>query len=311
LYTSWSKPEAKNAYASGRFADAQLIAGAPPWFIGVDAGATRCRAKLRDMSGALRAEAEGPAANAYVDFARAAEVVRDTIARVLGAEIDTHLVRVGLGVAGIGSDEEAARFASTLTGFASVAVVNDAVNACIGAHGNRDGGLVIIGTGSAGVARIAGKNTFVGGRGFHLGDDGSASRLGLEGARAAMRAADGLGPESELTNRIRARFQHDPLTMLHWAAKATPGDYGALAPLVLEAAHAGDLVAKPLVVAAATAAAALVCRVEALGAPRVTTIGGLSEALRPFLDAEVAERLTPALFDPTDGAILLAGGAVT
>ncbi len=185
------------------------------------------------------------------------------------------------------------------------------MNACIGAHGNRDGGLVIIGTGSAGVARIGGKNTFVGGRGFHLGDDGSASRLGLESARAAMRAADGLGPESELTRQIRARFQNDALAMLHWAAKATPGDYGALAPLVLEAAHAGDLVAKPLVTAAAAAAAALIRRVEALGAPRVTTIGGLSEALRPFLDADVAGRLTPALFDPTDGAILLAGGAVS
>jgi glucosamine kinase len=287
-----------------------MITDTPRWFLGVDAGATRCRVRVRDSAGSLHAEAEGPAANAYVDFTRASEVARDVIAGALGANIDTSLVRVGLGVAGIGSDEEAERFASSFPGFASVAVVNDAVTACIGAHGNRDGGLVIIGTGSAGVARIGGKNTFVGGRGFHLGDDGSAARLGLEGARAAMRAADGLGPESELTHRIRARFHHDPLAMLHWAAKATPGDYGALAPLVLEAAHRGDLVAKPLVAAAAAAAATLILRVEALGAPRVTAVGGLSEALRPFLDAEVSGRLTPALFDPTDGAILLAGGAV-
>ena len=46
------------------------------------------------------------------------------------------------------------------------------MTACIGAHAGADGGLVIAGTGSAAIARVRGKETIIGGRGFALGDDG-------------------------------------------------------------------------------------------------------------------------------------------
>ena len=282
------------------------------WYLGVDAGATRCRVRLRDALGAVSAEAEGPAANAYVDFAGAVKVARETVMSALAreAQIDTSCVRVVLGVAGIGSRAEAQRFAALLPGFASIEVVNDAVAACVGAHAGRDGGLIVVGTGSAGVASVGGLHTIVGGRGFHLGDDGSAARLGLEAARATARAADGLGPQTRLTEQIHAQFDNDALAMVTWAAKATPGEFGAFAPLVLEAARAGDAAGLRLVAEASAAVTALVQRVEALGASRVAMVGGLGEALRPFLDAGVSARLKAPLFDPTDGAILLAGGVV-
>jgi glucosamine kinase len=38
-------------------------------YLGVDGGATRCRARLRDVDGKLLAEAVGAAANIHVDFA--------------------------------------------------------------------------------------------------------------------------------------------------------------------------------------------------------------------------------------------------
>ncbi len=283
--------------------------------LGVDAGATRCRARLRDFSGAVRAEAEGPAANSYVNFERAVEVARGVVAETLNragmTAADTSSIRLGLGVAGIGSAAEAARFAACFPGFGRVEAANDAITACLGAHGGADGGLIGAGTGSFGVARVAGRYTILGGRGFHLGDDGSASRLGLEAARATMRAADGLGPQSDLTRAILSRFNHDALAMVIWASKATPADYGAFAPLVVEAATAGDVVARPLVDAAARSIAALAAAVEALGAPRLAMVGGLGEALRPFLDPGLAARLHAPLFDPTDGAIALVGGALT
>ena len=282
--------------------------------LGVDAGATRCRARLRASDGTVRAEVEGPAANAYVNFERAVEVARAVVEQALQkaglGPIDTSSVQLGLGVAGVGDVEEAERFAACFNGFAGVRVVNDAVAACIGAHGGADGGLIVVGTGSAGVARVAGRDAIVGGRGFHLGDDGSASRLGLEAARAAMRAADGLGPESDLTRQIRARFNHDALAMVHWAAAAAPRDYGELAPLVIEAAVVGDSVGRVLAEVAAAAVATLAQRVEALGARRLAMVGGLGEAIRPFLAPELSARLHQPLFDPTDGAIALTGGVL-
>jgi glucosamine kinase len=282
--------------------------------LGVDAGATRCRSRLRALDGAVVAEAEGPAANAYVNFERAAEVVGSVVAQTLWRaglrQIDTSSVQLGLGVAGIGGIAEAGRFAAFFTGFSAVCVVNDAVAACIGAHGGADGGLIVVGTGSAGVARVSGRDAIVGGRGFHLGDDGSAARLGLEAARAAMRAADGLGPQSDLTRQILSRFKQDALAMVHWAAIATPRDYGEFSPLVIEAAAAGDPVARALAGSAAAAVARLAERVEALGARRLAMVGGLGEAIRPYLAAGLSARLMPPMFDPTDGAIALVGGVL-
>lgn len=283
------------------------------WSLGVDAGATRCRARLRAADGAVLAEAEGPAANSYVNFAAAVEVAQAVVAEALRrGELqpsDTSRVQLGLGVAGIGSADEARRFEAAFSGFGLVRVVNDAVAACLGAHGGADGGLIVVGTGSAGAARVAGRDTIIGGRGFHLGDDGSAARLGLEAARAAMRAADGLGPESDLTRDTLARFA-DPLAMVHWAATATPRDYGELAPLAIAAAARWDAVARPLVEVSAAAVAVLVARLEALGAQSVAMVGGLGEALRPFLAGDLSARLQKPLFDPTDGAIALVGGAL-
>ncbi len=284
------------------------------FYLGVDAGATRCRARLRAYHGVVVAEAEGPAANVYVNFERAAEVANDVVAETLRRaglrQTDTSSVQLGLGVAGVASPAEAERFAACFSGFAAVRVVNDAVAACIGAHGGADGGLIVVGTGSAGVARVAGRDTIVGGRGFHLGDDGSAARLGLEAARAAMRAADGLGPRSDLTRQILGRFNQDALSLVYWAAKASPRDYGEFAPLVLGAARAADPVAGPLVDDAALAIATLAERVETLGAQRLAMVGGLGEAIRPFLAPALSARLNKPMFDPTDGAIALVGGSL-
>ena len=39
-------------------------------------------------------------------------------------------------------------------------------------------------------------------------------------------------------------------------------------------------------------------------------VGGVGEAMRPYFEPDVAARLSPPLYDPTDGAILLVGGVV-
>ncbi|MGA9847484.1 MAG: hypothetical protein WBQ45_07585, partial [Roseiarcus sp.] len=56
--------------------------------------------------------------------------------------------------------------------------------------------------------------------------------------------------------------------------------------------------------------AALARGAVGLGAVRGALVGGAGEALRPYLEAEIAALLTRPLYDATDGAILLAGGVV-
>jgi len=279
------------------------------FFLGVDGGGTRCRARLRDWSGRELGHGVGPASNIYVDFDAAMPVVRATIDSVI-ADAARQEIAVGLGLAGVSDDKEAERVAAALPGFARVVVVNDAVAACVGANGLGDGGLIIAGTGSAGIARVGARTTIIGGRGFQLGDDGSAARLGQAALRATLRALDGLEPMSELARALGQHFGGDPLRMSRWAVDAKPRDYGAFAPQVLDLASSGDARACEIAGDAAKAIAALASALNALGAERIALVGGLGEPLRPYLPPDLATRLVQPRRDAVDGAILLAGGTL-
>ncbi len=146
--------------------------------------------------GALLASTQGGGANVYLDFDVALETIRACVDETLKRAGLTDEARdglfLGLGLAGVSSAAIARQVEAALDGFAEVRVANDAVTACLGAHAGQDGGLIIAGTGSAGLALIDGREIFVGGRGFVLGDDGSGARIGLESWRRALRAHDGL-----------------------------------------------------------------------------------------------------------------------
>ncbi len=284
------------------------------FFIGIDGGATRCRARMRAASGRALAQETGPAANIYVDFDAGLSVMRELVASViakagLGAA-NCGEMALGVGLAGLSSAEDAARVAAALPGWARVEVANDAVTACIGANGSGDGGLIIAGTGTAGIARIAGVAKIVGGRGFLLGDDGSGARIGADALRAALRAFDGLDPMSGLSRALLAKFDFDPLRMMKWAQSAKPGDYGAFAPRAFEAARAGEPGALEIVARAARAVVAIFRALEALGVERIAIVGGVAEPLRSHLPAEVEARLRTPKHDAVDGAILLVGGTL-
>jgi len=203
-----------------------------------------------------------------------------------------------------------ARVVATLPGFARVEAINDAVTACIGACGLGNGGLVIAGTGSAGIARVGGKTTIIGGRGFLIGDDGSGARIGADAMRAALRACDGVEPMSELSRSLLTPFGFDPVRIVRWAATAKPNDYGVFAPQVFAAADSGDAYARAIIESAAAAIAALARALFALGAPSIALVGGVAEHLRAYLPTDVEARLHKPRRDAVDGAILLVGGVL-
>ena len=181
-----------------------------PLMLGVDGGATHCRARLRDAHGKLLAEASGAAANIHVDFAAAVAAMRAAVDEVLAkAGLGDHgeTIALGFGLAGFKQGATRRGWRRRFPASRLVCAANDATTACIGAHAGADGGLVIAGTGSAAIARVQAKETIIGGRGFALGDDGSGSHIGLEALRSAMRAHDGLEPASALTEDLLGRVR--------------------------------------------------------------------------------------------------------
>ena len=258
--------------------------------MGVDGGGSRCRARLRDGEGRLLASVHGGAANVHVDFDGA--VARPS---AMLETLWTRPVWTGLPGAAEARPRPCRRVVPDgrragrggARGLEEVKVVNDAVTACLGAHAGQDGGLIIAGTGSAGVARVAGVDTIIGGRGFMLGDDGSGARIGHSAWRRALRAHDGLEPATDFTRKLMAQYDDDPVAVIRWGQRARPSDYGAYAPATFAAASAGDPVALDIVHEAATALSDLALAVRALGADRLSMVGGVADAVRPYLVPEV------------------------
>ncbi len=279
-------------------------------YVGVDGGGSRCRVRLRDSRGRAIGAFEGGSANVYLDFGGAVQTIRDCVRQALertGPGSRSTALRLGLGLAGVSSATIAARVAQALEDLGPAAVAHDAQTACLGAHAGQDGGLIIAGTGSAAAARVAGRATAFGGRGFILGDDGSGARLGLEAWRRALRAHDGLEPHTALTRALMAEFGDDPVAVIAWGRTARSEDFGRYAPMVFLHSAENDPVALDLVRATAAALADLGRALGNFGADRLALVGGLAAAIRPYLPAALLDRLHDPIHDALDGALLLAG----
>jgi glucosamine kinase len=219
------------------------------------------------------------------------------------------LLGVGVGAAGATAAPAAARALAEALAAATgapAAVTSDAVTSHAGALGGRSGVVLAIGTGAVAVAvahddAAGGHVELVDGWGQWLGDEGSGAWLGQQGLRAALRAQDGRGPGTAL--RAAARQDLGPLD--HLPAVLAAGDLvrttASFAPRVLEAAGAGDEVARAIVSAAAAHLAdstlAAVRRCRAPGPTPVTVVGGLRSA-------------GPLLLDPWRAAVTGHGPAV-
>jgi glucosamine kinase len=285
-----------------------------PLFVGVDGGGTGCRARIEDAEGHLLGTGiAGPAALRLGVDRALAEVEKACCGAIeetgLGADALNSL-HAAVGLAGIGRKGAIEQLALQPHPFRSVVYAHDATIACIGAHGARDGGIVIVGTGSVGFALVGGREIRVGGYGFPISDEGSGADLGLHTIRLALRAYDERAVATSLTRDVMMRFHNDPFEAVAWMDQATATDYATFAPLVMRHADAGDPVARRIVRDAAEQIDELVRRLVECGAPRIALLGGLASSMQPWLAPDVQRRLVPVEGDAVDGALHLARRAV-
>jgi glucosamine kinase len=285
-----------------------------PLFVGVDGGGSGCRARIENAEGCLLGTGiAGPAA-LLIGLDRAfAEVEKACRAALEEAGLDSSALsamHAGVGLAGIGRKGALEQLMLRPHPFRSVVYAHDATIACIGAHGARDGGIVIIGTGSVGFAVVGGREVRVGGYGFPISDEGSGADLGLHAIRLALRAYDERAVGTRLTRDVMARFHDDPFEAVAWMDQATATDYATFAPLVMRHADAGDPVARRIIRDAAEQIDELVRRLSEYGASRVALLGGLASSMQPWLAPDVQRRLVPVEGDAVDGALHLARGAI-
>ncbi len=283
-------------------------------FVGVDGGASHCRARIRDGSGRSLGEGSAGPSNTRLGLATAlGEIVAAcrVAAKAAGlGESDLARLHAGFGLAGATGPEERARVLGHPLPFASVAVDSDAYTAWLGAFGGRDGAILIVGTGSCGLAVVGGKRTNVGGWGSIISDDGSGTVIGREAVRRALWSLEGMAPATGLADALLDEFARDPEKIVAWAAAAKAADFARHAPTVFAWAERLDPLALALLTEAGQAIGRMVHRLLDCGAPSVCLVSGLAKPIAPWVPPPLRARLAEPAGDALDGAILLARRSV-
>jgi len=290
--------------------------------LGVDAGGSRTRARVGTAAQTL-AEAETTGANLYaVGEEEAWKVFRELLER-----LGPHPIAAAC-VGAAGSDSKAAQtqWKSLLTRLlpgVPILVVHDA-RLILAASGRQHGIVVIAGTGSVAYGRSReGREARAGGWGHLLGDEGSGYWIAREAIRRVLSAADaGDSPGPLAGALLKATESQTPLDLAHvFHARQTPAAWAQHAPLVLEAAAAGDRDAIAIAAEAAASLAHLAGRVATrLREPGPVVLAGGLLLHHPLLVAEVKRALLPRVGPrpitvlsqpPVAGAVRLAGELLT
>jgi len=283
--------------------------GRPLLLLGIDGGGTACRARLTDIDGNVRGEGAAGPANIRFGLKESFEAALQATSQALeqsGLALGDVDIVACLALAGASEPTNLAAARAVDLPFRHALITTDAHAACVGAHGSKDGGIIVIGTGSVGWAVVGDNEYRVGGWGFPVSDEGSGAWLGSEAARRALWAYDGRAPWSELLTAIFDRFNDDPHAIVRWMGEARPRDFAALAPLVLGAASRGDPVAGELAGLAAAHIDVIADRLVSYGATRLALAGGIAASIEPWLTAATRQHLVEAEGDALSGALKMA-----
>lgn len=295
------------------------------YFLGVDGGQSSTTSLIGDETGHILGRGEAGPSNHV-----ASEAGREKLEAALSASISQAARAAGiaepvefagacLGMSGGAADKR--DIIASMVRAARLEVTDDARIALAGATGGEPGIIVIAGTGSIAYGRNgAGRAARAGGWGYIFGDEGSGFDLVRQALRAILRHEEGWGPATALRQGLlEATGAASANELLHWFyTRDYPRDrVAALAPLVDQAAAAGDPVARQLLQQAGQELALLVSSVRsqlfvADESVYVATVGGLfrspilAERFRTLVELEPGSTAGPGRHEPAAGALMLA-----
>lgn len=205
------------------------------FYIGVDGGGTKTHAVLFDYNLAQIDEAYSGAANIATDVDMAYSSIC-TVVDILVSKYKLLVsqVRIGIGVAGYSVIQNRQILLTRLQEkYVDIILNSDCHIACLAAHSNRNGAVVICGTGVVAYSIYDGEYKQLGGWGFPQGDLGGAAYLGLETARKLCKAIDGVAPwNASLKALFTEFFDEDSYKCKMWLINAAPGDYAKITQFI-------------------------------------------------------------------------------
>jgi N-acetylglucosamine kinase-like BadF-type ATPase len=270
--------------------------------LGIDAGGTKTVCLLADAQGAIVSEGRGAGANLHTAGELAVEkVLHEAMEEAIGDRAITPAA-ICLGIAGVDREDEARTVRAIMRriGYKSrILVVNDALIGLVAGARDEPGIAINSGTGSIVYGRNAAfEAARAGGWGHMIGDEGSGYWIGRESLAAVMRAADGRGPDTQLTAEILRHFNVDDesrLPRIVYDREQPRASVAALGPIVQRVAANGDAVATRILERAAEelvlAARSVATRLEMRGDAFTFYLAGGVFGVVPWLAAELPGRL--------------------
>jgi len=305
----------------------------PRYYLGVDGGGTNCRIRLANESLETLAEVKNGRSNLQIDdgepaYKAISEGTRDVFEAAGIDHAETANTYACFGMAGGRMDSARAAFAARPWPFAGVKVYDDIDIAHAGALGGGEGGVVIIGTGSAAMSIVGGTRHQAGGWGFHIGDQMSGAILGRELVRYAVEAEDGLAEASPLTRAVIAALGGNNQAAMTWSFATemdlkllnrdgsegcddvligrAPGEFGKIMPLWFDYLERGDPVAGRMLDIQMGYIDTYVRWFKAHGARVMAVVGGLGQRLFPRLRDCYGDFVALPQYEPLHGAVILA-----
>ncbi|WP_424982321.1 BadF/BadG/BcrA/BcrD ATPase family protein [Maritalea sp. S77] len=280
-------------------------------FLGIDGGGTNCRARLADENLNILAQVRGGPANTTIGDGSQAynsiiEVSHKAFEEAGLGQSDMARTIACLGLAGAHLESSRRDFAAREYPFAKTLVHNDVETAREGAHLGEDGAVLIVGTGSAGLAKVKGEYFPVGGWGYHISDTASGAILGRALARRSIEVLDGLSKGSDLTEVVIDHLGGTQNSLMAWSFKAWPKDFASLAPFVVEHFEKNDPIALELMQFEFDQIEQFINWFKARGAQKLAIVGGLGERLIPILTERFGDYVQGAKSDAQNGALLMA-----
>lgn len=279
-------------------------------FIGIDGGGTKCRASIMDADLQVLGTGVGGPANPFQDVQQAKDSIQTATELAIN---DAGLPRsaineliAGAGLAGVNIPSLYDVMSAWDHPFKELHLTTDLHIACLGAHNHAEGAVMICGTGSCGYSCVNDQSLLIGGHGFPIGDKGSGAWMGLEAMQAILLESDDLGPKTSLSESIGNFLQATGVMIVERMFGAKQCDYAKLAIFVVDAAKAGDAVALRIVEEGAAYMSAVARKLWATQPRRMSIIGGLAPHIIPWMDRDMANKLSPALYQPEFGAVYFA-----
>lgn len=274
--------------------------------LAIDGGGTRCRIALRDGQNLTRVEVGS--ANVSTDFEAAIREVLSGLAQLSDASgvpmQALCAVPAYAGLAGVTGQTLAARVAGALP-LQNIKVEDDRPSALRGAVGAGEGFVAHCGTGSFVAAQLNSGIRLAGGWGAVLGDPSSAQWVGRQSLARTLDVADGLAQASDLSAALLDRFEGTS-GIVAFAAKASPAEFGGLAPAVSKGAVNGDALAKSIMQDAADGMATTIRKMGWQEGLPICLTGGIGPYYADYMPADMQACLTEKQGEPLSGALSLA-----